>query len=245
MVVPPGTHVCCGPGWPLGSCCPRGTPLPPPAQLHRSRSQESRVLGAEGDLVSAAAAGVQRSQHRGWGPPQGIGSAARALTPQPLHQGRSWQAAGAGIPAQKEPPQCHPPAAGSGGSASPSRCGSAGTHGSSSLSIRDKSSGLARSQSVRGQNGYQGRGATLPLGTPQVHRLQSLPSKNSSPRKAAAVRIVRDTQEPAGRSTGAPSGLSDTSPGTATTKSTGCVGCNRQGAEHSHPCARPEGNGDR
>lgn len=77
MVVSPGTHVCCGPGWPLGSCCPCGTPPPPPAQLHRSRSQESRVLGEEGDLGSAAVAGV---------PPR-----ASAL----LHQGRSWQTEGA------------------------------------------------------------------------------------------------------------------------------------------------------
>lgn len=74
----PGTHVCCSPGRPLGSCCPPGpcssphrTPPPPPAELHRSRSQDNRALGAEGNVVSPAAAGVQRSQHRGWGSPPG------------------------------------------------------------------------------------------------------------------------------------------------------------------------------
>lgn len=49
--LPEGRVVCCSPGRPLGSCCPpgpcsspHGTPPPPPAELHRSRSQDNRAL---------------------------------------------------------------------------------------------------------------------------------------------------------------------------------------------------------
>lgn len=140
---------------------------------------------------------------------------------------------------QKEPPQRHPPAAGSGGTASPSRCGSGGTHGSSSFSIRDKSSGLARSQSVRGQNGDQGRGATN-LGTPQPLTCTA-PAHQKLVPPTAALRRVRGAQEPAGRSMGAPFGFSDAPPKTATRKSMGCVGCHCVGCRALTPMRMPRG----
>lgn len=54
-----------------------------------------------------------------------------------------------------EETQCHAPLGGSGDTPAPSRSSSTGAHGSSPLSIRDKSSGLDRAQSAQEQDRHQ------------------------------------------------------------------------------------------
>lgn len=210
-MVSPGTHVCCGPGWPLGSCCPRGTPPPPPAQLHRSRSQESRVLGEKGDLGSAAAAGVPPRAAapgevlvRGRSPPS-VTHLRLALGAPPLRPAAAPGACTALLPSQSE--------------------------------TRAR---VWRGRSLfEGKNRDQGRGAT-DLGTPQPLTCTA-PAHQKLVPPTAALRRDRGAQEPAGRSTGAPFGFSDTPPKTATTKSMGCVGCHRVGCRALTPMRMPRG----
>lgn len=141
-----------------------------PAHVPHGLSQHKTVRGRDGRPLD----------------PRGRGQGLRSSRPAARSQGPG-----------REETRCHAPTAGSGDTSAPSRSESRSAHGSS-LSIRDKSSGLDRAQSVREQDRHQRQEATASRGRTRSPSVQSQaqPRQTSAPTGgsvSAGARGVTDT----------------------------------------------------